>query len=307
MAAKNFREIIDHPVPRIGIVDVGAMLTDEPERYRDLLEMGLATLVGFEPNPEELAKLQKRRGPYRYLPLFLGDGGPATFNLTRYAGCSSLLEPDPRIIDLFHTFSATHPGGNFRVTHSSPVRTTRLDDIGDEIDVHLLKLDVQGGELDVLRHGTAKLAHALVIECEVEFVPLYKGQPLFGDVQVFLREQGFVVHKLLDVGGRAFRPFTAPNPFIPVSQILWADAVFVRDFSRLERYTDEGLLRAAAILDVVYGSYDLAAYLLAEHDRRKATLLFERYATSLPDRALEFRPITIRGRKDTEIRDLPPD
>ena len=38
-------------------------------------------------------------------------------------------------------------------------------------------------ELLVLEHGMQKLADAVVIEAEVEFVELYRGQPLFGDIE----------------------------------------------------------------------------------------------------------------------------
>ncbi|MFY7697106.1 MAG: hypothetical protein ACOVQK_12230 [Cyanobium sp.] len=38
-----------------------------------------------------------------------------------------------------------------------------------------------------LQNATTVLATASVIQCEVEFVELYKGQPLFADVDSFLR------------------------------------------------------------------------------------------------------------------------
>src|SRR6185503_3749143 len=161
------------------------------------------------------------------------------------------------------------PGGNFHVQRTSTVETVRLDDIKPPLTIDYLKADTQGYELEIMRNGTAALANTLVIECEVEFVPLYRGQPLFGDVQCFLREQGFMLHKLIDVAGRPFRPFNPPNPFLPMSQMLWADAIFVRDFTRLEAYGDDELLQAAAILDVVYSSFDLVGVLLTEYDRRR--------------------------------------
>ena len=123
-----------------------------------------------------------------------------------------------------------------------------------------------------------------MIECEVEFVPLYKSQPLFGDVQCFLRDRGFVLHKLIDVAGRPFRPFTPPNLYQPMSQMLWADAIFVRDFSRLDAYSDDDLLKAAAVLDMVYWSYDLAGLLLLEYDRRANTHLYRTYVSELVKR-----------------------
>ncbi len=141
-----------------------------------------------------------------------------------------------------------------------------MDDLGTNISIDYLKIDVQGYELEIMRNGREKLSNALVIETEVEFVPLYQDQLLFGDIQCFMREQGFVLHKFIDVGGRPFRPFNPPNPFYPISQLLFADAIFIRDFTRLDRYSEDGLLKAAAILDLVYGSYDIAALLLNEYD-----------------------------------------
>ena len=277
-------EFLGHNIPTIQILDVGAMATGQ-ERYHPLVAAGLAQVTGFEPNPAEYARLQDRKGPYRYLPYFLGAGQSATFHLTRYPGCSSLLKPDPSVIDLFITIGAADPNGNFYVQKTETVETVRLDDIKPALTVDFLKVDAQGYELEIMRHGTSTISNALVIECEVEFVPLYRGQPLFGDVQCFLRDRGFVLHKLIDVAGRAFRPFTPPNPYMPVSQLLWADAIFVRDFTRLDAYSDDELLKAAAILDVVYSSYDLAGLLLTEHDRRRKTGVQQAYVKELQKRS----------------------
>ena len=294
-ARRPFGDRIGQSVPPIGIVDVGAM-AEGVERYHDLVESGLARVTGFEPNAAERARLATRGGSYRYLPDFLGDGNEATFHETRYPGCASLLAPDPRSIDLFTTIGCASPKGNFHVARTHRVQTTRMDDLGDDVLVDFLKLDIQGAELDVLRHGTAKLESTLVIECEVEFIALYRDQPLFGDVQCFLRDRGFALHKLIDVSGRPFSPFAPANPFVPISQILWADAVFIRDFTRLERYSDEALLKAAAILDVVYGSYDLAALLLGEYDRRRGTGCRTRYMEGLGPEAISGPCLNIRQR-----------
>jgi FkbM family methyltransferase len=56
----------------------------------------------------------------------------------------------------------------------------------------LLKLDVQGGELEVLRGAERLLASVDEVLTEVSFVPLYVGQPLADDVIAFLAERGFV-------------------------------------------------------------------------------------------------------------------
>jgi FkbM family methyltransferase len=291
----NLAEILGHPIPTIQIMDVGAMAVGQ-DRYDALITSGLAQVTGFEPNSAEYSRLQNRKGPYRYLPVFLGNGTPATFHLTRYPGCSSLLKPDANMIDMFMTIGCADPSGNFHVQSMEKVETVRLDDLGPNITVDYLKIDVQGHELEVMRHGTTKLSKAVVIECEVEFVPIYWKQPLFGDVQCFLRDQGFMLHKLIDISGRPFRPFSPPNPFLPLSQVLWADAIFVRDFTRFDSYGTDGLLKAVAVLDLVYGSYDLAAVMLGEFDRRSRTDLRQRYLNALRNRPLSPRCLNIMDR-----------
>jgi FkbM family methyltransferase len=236
-------DILGRPVPPIDILDIGAMLEEGGDHYDPLLAQGLARVTGFEPNPAEFARLVNRPGPYRYLPVFLGDGGTAKFHLTRYPGCSSLLEPDPAVINLFETMGCEEDG-NFRVVRTEQVQTSRLDDLPADIKTDYIKIDIQGAELMVLQNGPRLLAKTLVVETEAEFIPLYRGQPLFGDLQCFLRDYGFVLHKFVDFGGRPFRPLRSRNMFAPISQAMWADAVFVRDFSRLDRYSDDDLINA---------------------------------------------------------------
>jgi hypothetical protein len=169
--------------------------------------------------------------------------------------------PDSGMIDLIQTISAKLPDGNFAVTGTERVQTKRLDDIADCPPCDFLKLDVQGAELDILQNGVETLKNVAVIQTEVDFVPLYKDQPLSGDIQVFLRDCGFQLHKFIHVAGRCFRPFLiTERPLAAMSQVLWADAIFVRDFSAVDRFTDEQLLKAAIILHELYPSYDLVLF-----------------------------------------------
>ena len=86
------------------------------DRYEPLVRQGLGQVTGFEPNLKNLKTLNARQGPYRYLPHFLGDGEMATFHLTRYPGCASLLQPNEEIINLFSSIGAEPGSGNFAVT-----------------------------------------------------------------------------------------------------------------------------------------------------------------------------------------------
>jgi len=57
----------------------------------------------------------------------------------------------------------------------------------------LLKIDVQGGELDVLRGASRVLSGVDEVLVEVSFQPLYRGQPLAGEVIGYLWERGFTL------------------------------------------------------------------------------------------------------------------
>jgi FkbM family methyltransferase len=290
---KPFADLIGHPVGPVEIIDIGAM-SEGTECYAGLLEAGEARLTGFEPNPDQYARLNEKTGPYRYLPYFLGTGERSRFHLTNYDGCSSLIPPDPRVIDLFDTIAAGHPGGNFHVKEVIEVDTVRLDDLGPDVIADYLKIDVQGAELDVLRHGTEKLKDTVVIQSEVEFLPLYRDQALFGDMQVYLRDHGFVFHKFIDIVGRAFKPVQQADRFQPYSQLLWADAIFVRDFTRLETWSDTQLLKGALVLDKALQSHDIVPLLLAEFDRRRGTKTRATYVASLAGRVLKPMVLNIK-------------
>src|SRR5207248_2510884 len=62
--------------------------------------------------------------------------------------------------------------------------------------VDFIKLDTQGSELDILQGAGFLLDDCLGLQLEVMFSPLYEGQPLFADVDTYLRSRGFVLWRL---------------------------------------------------------------------------------------------------------------
>lgn len=60
----------------------------------------------------------------------------------------------------------------------------------------LLKLDVQGCEMEVLKGATRSLKHAKALITEVSFREFYKGQCRFDQVVSCLAAQGFFVHAI---------------------------------------------------------------------------------------------------------------
>ena len=273
--ARSFRALTQVPV-RIKVVDIGANPIDSAPPYAAMLRAGDAEVIGFEPNRAALAILDARKGPLeRYLPYALGDGGAHVLHICAAPGMTSLLAPDPAVLGLFHGF----PDWG-RVIATEDVVTVRLDDVPDAVGVDLLKLDIQGAELMVLQHAERRLEEALVVQAEVEFLPLYAGQPLFSEVEQFLRARGFAFHRFFPEVSRTL------DPDAGLSQSVWADGVFIRDVTRLDRLADRDLLAMAAILHDCYGSVDVAYHLLREHDRRSGDRLSDAYFAGLRPEAV---------------------
>ena len=263
---------------RIKVVDIGANPIDGTPPYAPLLQAGDADVVGFEPNPAALAKLESQKGPAEtYLPHAVADGGRHTLKVCVASGMTSLYEPNPAVLNRFHGFPEWG-----RVTARLPIDTVRLDDVAETIGMELLKIDIQGGELTVFQHGQNRLRDALVIHTEVEFLPMYVGQPLFSDVDIFLRQAGFVLHRFFPLTSRVIAPLVVDNNvYAGLSQLFWADAIFVKDFTRPETLSDAQLISMAKIMHECYGSIDLVLHLLTEHDTRRGTALGPAYLTGL--------------------------
>jgi FkbM family methyltransferase len=261
---------------KITIVDVGAAsLGEGTDPYDALLQPGRFHVIGFEP-VEEQCELLKLLFPkdHTFLPYFIADGSTRTFHFCSNSYTSSLYEP---YSELLNKFQHLEPG--IRVNDTLEVETRCLDDIEEISDIDFLKLDVQGAELDVIKGASRLLESTLVVHTEVEFIPLYRNQPLFGDIDVALRSHNFLIHKFMGIAGRQMKPFIVNgDPFAPLSQILYAEAaVYVKNFMEFEALTADKLLRLATILHEVYGSYDLCAIALDHYDLKKGTSLNQAY------------------------------
>jgi FkbM family methyltransferase len=268
----SIREILAEPMPVIRIVDAGAAAY-ETDPYARLSQQGLCEVIGFEPNAENCARRNAdARAGHRYLPYALGDGRLRRFYECQNPLTSSLYHPNDAMLAKFSCISLP-------VVGEHDIQTHRLDDLAEIQDIDYLKLDVQGAELDIILGGARLLQSTILVHTEVEFIPIYSEQPLFGDIDVTLRKSGLWLHKLDSIQGRALQPLIANNnPHGPLSQILWADAaVYVRSFMTFDRVPPEKLLKLAVILHEVYASFDLAALALQHYDAQTGKNLWKSY------------------------------
>lgn len=172
----------------IVLVDVGARggIDSKWEEIKNIMR-----IIAFEPDETECSRLQKsnKDNSIIYFPYALGEDifGHKPMHICNQQGCSSFLEPNNAYIKQFYYGSAMEVVGH------TEINVISLDSICEKenIRVDCMKIDVQGWELNVLRGSRNTLQGVKLIELEVEFNPQYINQPLFADVDKYLREEGF--------------------------------------------------------------------------------------------------------------------
>lgn len=102
-----------------------------------------------------------------------------------------------------------------------PMRTLDAVIADHPVPYSVIKLDVQGSELNVLRGGEAALQRAEVVMMEVSLLQYNSGAPLAKEVLAFMHARGFVLHDF--VGEHRLKNGT----------LFQTDMVFVREHSPL--------------------------------------------------------------------------
>lgn len=262
----------------VSVLDVGAIdlkVADAP--YSQMVQNNYARVVGFEPDVAGCEALNKKYGsPHLFLPHFIYDGKPATFYETNWALTGSLFKPNQPLLEKFNNL---HELMTFKAEH--PVETKRLDDIPEVGDIDFVKIDVQGAELSIFENGERVLRNAVVVQTEVAFVEMYENQPLFAEVDQLMRSYGYQFHTFLGFAGRCFKPMVVNNDVNQRNrQILWSDAVYVKDWLNFGRLSLDKLKKLALVLHE-FKSFDLSLLVLKEIDTRGATNLANRYFASI--------------------------
>ncbi len=168
---------------------------------------------GFEPLPSEGSV---------YRTVFAGDSnvtlhemalgesaGLAEIHLSRRADSSSLLPIGEMQSKLF---PSTDEIGTLQVRVAT---LDELQDVWGPARKALLKLDVQGFELSVLKGAKKALKNCAFVYAECSEIPLYTGQALFPEVAAFLAAEGF-------------KPVRRANEQFAEGRLVQADHLFAR-------------------------------------------------------------------------------
>jgi len=245
----------------ITICNVGSRKLNEADDYASR-DWGLFTpnlsIYGFDADADACdaanADLERRQVNWteKHIPLALGKTiDETTLYVTQNPMCSSLYPPNEHYLARFVDLPEL-----VNLDFTVEIETTTLDEFckqeGIE-NIDFLQVDVQGADLSVLQGAEGILKTVLAVQTEVEFSHLYVNQPLFADVDTYLRAQDFTFFHLTT----AYVP-RARSPIVFRShsgQLLWGDAFYICDLLQeaemLHSRTPEQIFKLACIADIL--------------------------------------------------------
>lgn len=205
---------VTHPV----IWDVGARAGEPTISY--LKTMPGARVLAWEPDPIAIQELEaqfKSEPRVKVMPFAVTAWcGKAPLYL-HGGGTNSLL---PRAEGPVYYPPLRTSGETIRVW-TTTVDSYVFDHPQDTPDI--LKLDTQGSELAGLDGAAGTLPTVKAIYCEVSFVPIYEGGPMYHHIAQFVEDAGFRLFRL-------YFPTHAKD-----GQLRQADALFINTRYEKER------------------------------------------------------------------------
>lgn len=222
-------------------------------------------VIAFEPDQRSQPRKSPNSG-VQHIPYGLSNkAGKQRLFLTAKPGDSSFLSPNFPIVSRFPTHD------DFRIIAEQIVTVETFDHLTATNQVpapNFAQLDTQGSELYILQGAKESLRTSLIgLEVEVKFIPLYQSQPLFAEIDTFLRSYNFEIFDL-----RRYHVKRRHGQFLGGSQgqIVAADAIYLRSAeslaTRLNQLPDQvqrqTLLAQALLVCQVYGYFDYALELL---------------------------------------------
>jgi FkbM family methyltransferase len=239
-------------LPPLTYVDVGARAIKNNPFVQTFQS---AQYVGFELDAEECKRLNSLVIPkHKFYAQALGRKNETrTIYVTRNPACSSLYEPNSQEM---HRYMEC--GAYFDVLDEKAVKTVSLDDWCRDNDlptIEFLELDTQGSELDILQGSEHLLATSILgLQVEVEFFPMYKDQPLFSDIDIYLRRWDF---SLFDLSRYRLRRSYLKTR----GQLIWGHAFYLKNVHQMNDRQLGSFLALAAIASY-YGFEDYALEVL---------------------------------------------
>jgi len=196
----------------------------------DTIKSSDLNVILVEPDPIE-AEVLKQNHQGDILPYALwSEETELILNINNSPGTSSVLEPNMAFLRQFDDSE------RFEAQSKITISTKTIDDLfinSKLTDVDFMKIDIQGAELNVLKGGLNYLKNNLVgLESEVEFATMYQNQPLFSELEIFVRQE--LGLELWDIR-KTYWKYSQKHYKNPTKgRLIFGDALFLRPISKLD-------------------------------------------------------------------------
>ena len=172
------------------ILDVGGADGVTAIKFHD--EFKNSMIYVFEPIEDNIKVLRKNILPFdriKLFPIALGsEKKQSHINITKRITSSSLLNINTTDFKDDYMSSQLVP---------ETIETINVDVIDNLVlpnqHVSIIKLDVQGYELEVLKGAVNTLKNTDLVMVELQNHSMYSNAPMYYDIDIFLRDNGFVL------------------------------------------------------------------------------------------------------------------
>lgn len=237
------------------IADVGS--ADGPEE-RWLVLRGLAKFITFEPNPRP--NLADEENTVNFPIGLWSSKQKKALYVTAHPDSSSLCKIN---YTLFQDYLIQHGS---QVVSQVEIELDTLDSClanKDGLKPHFLKIDVEGGDLEVMIGGEETLKSTVLgLRTEATLLPLWEGAPQLWDVTKHLQNKGFTLFAL---GKVHWVRNNSTFGYTSQPQLVWGDAIyfvtkleFLRRLQQVSATDRENMLIHFVTILLAHGCHDYA-------------------------------------------------
>jgi len=207
---------------KIVVLDLGSFEGFSPiwDELKDKVE--LIGIDPFEPEGVRYGKFNRKETTFNCI---IGDKNQSNvdFHVSRNKHASSLLKGNKKVVSRYHT---EYDGEILSVDKVEVKEIKELLSNQNINEFDFLKIDIEGMELNIMKNLENILKNnCLGIFAECFFQEYYVGQPLFSEIELFLRNLGYHVFDLqIERWGRKNNPQKYHN-----GQVMFANTLFLKD------------------------------------------------------------------------------